>query len=210
MQMMCASTGDNKHSVSERCHVEQSKNQSFPVGATCMQALAERGRARTVMEVSCVMVSAYESTRPNVDAAPRCSTVSTAAAKAASAPSVSRRTLSHLHRDTCQHWPACLSSTQKQIRPHPSATPTTQIKYTYSADRYPWCALWQHRSPGLHETPVTDLRQHDPPVASRTLRTQGTGSLLQARLFMDMLTSDMTTEASTSAALRLARRSSAR
>ncbi len=48
------------------------------------------------MDVSCVMVSAYESTRPNVDAAPRCSTVSAAAANAASTPSVSRRTLSHL------------------------------------------------------------------------------------------------------------------
>ncbi len=67
-------------------------------GSKLSRAWAAGGGAggRAVMDVSCVMVSAYESTRPNVDAAPRCSTVSAAAANAASAPSVSRRTLSHL------------------------------------------------------------------------------------------------------------------
>ena len=50
----------------------------------------------TVMEVSMVMLRAYERTRPKVEAFPRCSTVSTAAARAAIAPRVSSLTLSHL------------------------------------------------------------------------------------------------------------------
>ncbi len=43
-----------------------------------------------------VMLRAYERTRPKVDAFPRCSTVRTAAARAAIAPRVSSLTLSHL------------------------------------------------------------------------------------------------------------------
>ena len=50
----------------------------------------------TVMEVRNVICSAYESTRPNMEELPLCSTVNTAAANADSAPSVSRRTLNHL------------------------------------------------------------------------------------------------------------------
>ena len=55
------------------------------------------------MDVSIVSCSAYDSTSPKVEALPRCSTARTAAAKAAMAPKVSSRTLSHLqmHADVC-------------------------------------------------------------------------------------------------------------
>lgn len=56
----------------------------------------EQAPELTVMEVSMVMLRAYDRTRPKVDAFPRCSTVRRAAARAAMAPRVSSLTLSHL------------------------------------------------------------------------------------------------------------------
>jgi hypothetical protein len=52
--------------------------------------------ALTVMLVSCVICSAYDSDRPTTEAAPPCSTARAAAENADSAPSVSSRMLSHL------------------------------------------------------------------------------------------------------------------
>ena len=64
--------------------------------ASKSELLAAQEVRLTVMEVSMVMLRAYERTRPKVEAFPRCSTVRMAAASAASAPSVSSLTLSHL------------------------------------------------------------------------------------------------------------------
>ena len=68
------------------------------IRSTALKAFSATLASRTVMEVREVICRAYESVRPICDAAPRASMARTAAEKAARAPRVSSRTLSHLQQ----------------------------------------------------------------------------------------------------------------